>query len=164
MSVQDELIRLGGRRIGTDFSQGKFRGAIVNAEGKSLTKGYCAGVALDWARRVLQSDPGRDESYYSYSAAYTQLKKDAVVKRMAKAYADQSDGYSAVSKDAALLELAKLKLLPETQHSEYGTGVLVSNKVAKVLGGVWEIGVGSFTKFNLSKEPPVPCPSMRLKP
>lgn len=53
MSVRDELRECGGVPLGDGFSQDSFRTHNV-IEGANIANGYCAGVALDWIRRVLQ--------------------------------------------------------------------------------------------------------------
>lgn len=66
-----------GNVIGA-FHQGSFRteigvtvdGRYINAVGgRPLGNGYCAGVCLDWIRRVLMSGPDRDQRYLSYYSA-----------------------------------------------------------------------------------------------
>lgn len=66
-----------GNVIGA-FHQGTYRTELgVNASrqyhdsvgGKPLGSGYCAGVCLDWIRRVLMSGANRDERYLSYDSA-----------------------------------------------------------------------------------------------
>jgi hypothetical protein len=65
------------------FNQGTFRDRAVHTTtegrftqagvgGRSLGDGYCAGVCLDWVRRVLLSTADRDASFLNYG--YTQLK------------------------------------------------------------------------------------------
>src|ERR1700730_16842435 len=54
MSVRDELRECGGVPLGDGFSQDNFRTHNV-IEGANIANGYCAGVALDWMRRVYGS-------------------------------------------------------------------------------------------------------------
>ena len=51
MSVRDELRECGGVPLGDGFSQDNFRTHNV-IEGANIANGYCAGVALEWMRRV----------------------------------------------------------------------------------------------------------------
>lgn len=85
MSYQQiaDLLEGYGSRIGA-FNQTTFRTDIgqrvsgtqtltkATFGGKSLGGGYCAGVCLDWARRVLLSAPNRDASALSYG--YDKMK------------------------------------------------------------------------------------------
>jgi hypothetical protein len=78
------LLKDKGSPIG-EFNQTSFRKDVgvrsaggenkiqVSVAGKELGGGYCAGVALDWARRVLLSSPTRDEKFLSYG--YSTIKK-----------------------------------------------------------------------------------------
>jgi hypothetical protein len=53
MSVRDELRACGGVLLGDGFSQDSLR--INNIiEGANVANGSCAGVALDWIRRMLE--------------------------------------------------------------------------------------------------------------
>ncbi|MEJ8847599.1 YopT-type cysteine protease domain-containing protein [Variovorax rhizosphaerae] len=70
------LLAQHGATIGS-FNQTKFqeelgvRGGniVAGVGGQSLGSGYCAGVCLDWARRVLLSQPGRENFVtYGYDA------------------------------------------------------------------------------------------------
>jgi Yersinia/Haemophilus virulence surface antigen len=74
-SVPDRLRNLGSQ-IGA-MNQSNFREKLAVPVGKSavdrsvymnkaLGGGYCAGVCLDWIRRVLLSQPERDERYLTY--------------------------------------------------------------------------------------------------
>src|SRR6266513_942124 len=100
MSISDDLKKIGGQseqvkvQLGDDFNQTTFKGTIT-VDGVDLTGGYCSGVVLDWARRVLQSASGRDEKYLSYSTPNAQERRGATVHRMAKAYEGHSKHYVA---------------------------------------------------------------------
>ncbi len=157
MSVIEDLKKLGGKPLGDEFNQDDFRTHDV-LDSVNLTSGYCAGVVLDWARRVLQSKANRDEKYMSYSTPkLTSERKVATLKRMAQAYNGQSTSYvGETKKTAAVNELRKLKLLQVESFAAYGTGVPVPSDVAEMLEKYWEIpgtANSTFAKFNLSKEP-----------
>jgi hypothetical protein len=78
MEEIDQLLKDLGAKIG-GFNQGKFRkdvgmksGTIHETSSRrtkclSLGGGYCAGVCLDWARRVLLSGPNRDQAFLNYN-------------------------------------------------------------------------------------------------
>jgi len=77
-----DLLKGFGSAVG-EFSQGEFRTRYAVPVGRSpidksnyraqgLGGGYCAGVCLDWIRRVLLSRPERDERYLTYQ--YANLK------------------------------------------------------------------------------------------
>jgi hypothetical protein len=77
-----DLLKAFGSAVG-EFSQGEFRTKYAVSVGRSpidksnyraqgLGGGYCAGVCLDWIRRVLLSRPERDERYLTYQ--YANLK------------------------------------------------------------------------------------------
>jgi hypothetical protein len=156
MSVIDDLKKIGGKPLGDAFSQDAFRTHDV-LDNVTLTSGYCAGVVLDWTRRVLQSGPGRQEKYLSYSTPnYSTPERKvatATLKRMAAAYDGQAPSYvGETNKTATLNELRKLKLLPVESYDAYGTGVPVLNPMAQRLVKYWQIpGTpnGMFGKFNL---------------
>jgi hypothetical protein len=77
------LLKAQGTQIG-EFNQSSFRedvgkritqeGTFVKSSvgGKSLGNGYCAGVCLDWARRVLLSTKALDERRLTYG--YSTIK------------------------------------------------------------------------------------------
>ena len=63
MGVRDRLASL-GTDLGK-FDQVDFGKAYSSIAGVNPAEGYCAGVCLDWTRRVLQSDAGRDARFLS---------------------------------------------------------------------------------------------------
>ena len=157
MGVIEDLKELGGKQVGDKFNQDSFRTHNV-LDSVNLTSGYCAGVVLDWARRVLQSAPERDEKYMSYSTPkLTTERKVATLRRMAQAYDGQATSYvSETKKGATVTELRKLKLLQVESWTDYGTGVPVPSNVAEMLGKYWDIPGkpnSTFAKFDLNSEP-----------
>jgi hypothetical protein len=63
-----------------EFNQGTFRTKlgsekVTHIGNKPLDNGYCAGVCMDWIRRVLQSKSDRDQRYLSYY--YKALKEES---------------------------------------------------------------------------------------
>jgi Yersinia/Haemophilus virulence surface antigen len=159
MSVIQDLKNLGGEPIGDTFNQDAFRGAI-EVGGVDLTGGYCSGVVLDWARRVLQSAADRDPKYMSYSQPGTGDKRRATVKRMVEAYVGHAPTYvggeANANKIAAKKILEKLKGCAEKTDPDYGTGVLVSNAEAKLFAKLWKVPGRDgflFEKFDLNMEP-----------
>lgn len=108
-----DLLAKQGSMIGK-FHQLKFNDATAKQKTvqttvglRTLGGGYCAGVTLDWVRRVLLSAENRDQAYLNYSyegivdgnannlGGHTQQEATArgtqTVKRMAKAYALEPD-------------------------------------------------------------------------
>ncbi|HEY1756937.1 MAG TPA: YopT-type cysteine protease domain-containing protein [Bryobacteraceae bacterium] len=160
MSVVDDLKKIGGEvevQHGA-FNQRSFRGDTVSVDGVSLTGGYCAGVVLDWARRVLLSASDRDQKYLNYSTTNSQARRAATLERMAKAYAGQGGHYITgdTFKVQALNLLNQLKVSGEETFQSYGTGVPVTNDGAVLFKKFWQIpGAPNtiFAKFNLAKEP-----------
>jgi hypothetical protein len=156
MSVIDDLKAIGGEGVEVhlgDFNQGSFRKGIPDVGGVDITGGYCAGVVLDWARRVLQSDSNRDAKYLSYSTPNAGARSSATVQRMALAYDGQSSHYVTgdTNKVQALALLQKLKTRPIVHdYPEYGDGVLVTLEDVKLLQKFWQIPAPStvFSKFD----------------
>jgi len=95
MSTVDDLRELG--TLQGAFSQNDFRGTATVREGRNITGGYCAGVALDWCRRALLSDANRTQASLNYGGdKYAQApRKEAALNRMAKGYAEQGATYVA---------------------------------------------------------------------
>jgi hypothetical protein len=162
MSVTDDLKEIGGQseqvkvQLGDDFNQTTFKGTIT-VDGVDLTGGYCSGVVLDWARRVLQSASGRDEKYLSYSTPNAQERRGATVHRMAKAYEGHSKHYVAgeTNKIKALAVLKGLKLKSEAPHPRCGPGVPVPNDEAEMFKNFWKIPGEKgkiFDNFNFAYE------------
>ena len=102
MTVRDRLASL-GTALG-DFNQGEFGKDFSMIEGVNPAEGYCAGVALDWTRRVLQSGPGRQAKVLPTvrqrarrmrsppaSAPYT--RQTRTLRRMATAFSGQGASY-----------------------------------------------------------------------
>jgi hypothetical protein len=84
------------------FNQGEFRqstgGEVWSSfNGKDLSNGYCAGVALDWIRRVLLG--GRDSYDKNANKARTEQQQQSrtmdSVERMGRAWAGTSGGKGA---------------------------------------------------------------------
>jgi len=160
MSVIDDLKQIGGGgnqvQRGENFNQGSFRKDTISVDGVSLTGGYCAGVVLDWARRVLQSGSNRDEKYLSYSTpTQTEPKRVATVQRMAKGYIGQASSYVTgdTNKVKALAVLQNLKVSPVVNLSGHGIGVPVKSDDAELFKKFWVIPGGSgniFEKFDLT--------------
>jgi hypothetical protein len=156
MSVVDDLKAIGGEGVEVHlggFNQGSFRKGIPDVGGVDITGGYCAGVVLDWARRVLQSDSTRDQKYLSYSTTNAQARSTATVKRMALAYAGQAPTYMTgeTLKPKVMALLQQLKTRPITTiYPEYGEGVLVTLDDVKLLKIFWKIPAPEtiFSKFD----------------
>lgn len=159
-TVRDELVAVGGVPEG-QFNQSSFT-PFDQVEGADISGGYCAGVVLDWTRRVLQSAPDRDASYLNYSAAGygddrpdgVQSKQAATTRRMATAYAGQGSSYvQTTHKEATIAALRALLGGVEGTTSTYGTGVPVPHATAQMLSQYWEMTGGSFARFNLGMDP-----------
>jgi hypothetical protein len=137
MGVRDQLASL-GEDLG-NFNQGEFRGTTATVDGADLTKGYCAGVCLDWARRVLLSGSGRDARFLTYAKQpLGSVRQVKAVKRMGTAYAGQGASYVATTQQANLTsQLTALLSVPEiTGELPDGTivsGVPVSNSLAELI-------------------------------
>ena len=91
MSVRDELKACGGVPLGDGFNQDSFRTHDMIG-GVDISNGYCAGVALDWTRRVLQPNnregiarTGSAHLDYESPSYGTEARKVSTVKRMAAA-------------------------------------------------------------------------------
>src|ERR1700675_1129004 len=99
MPVRDELKECGGVPLRGGFNQDSFRTKNVIG-GVDISNGYCAGVALDWIRRVLQPNnregiarTGSTHLDYQSPKYQSQTRKTSTVKRMAAAYSGQSTNY-----------------------------------------------------------------------
>jgi hypothetical protein len=90
MTVDAELIALGGERLGAPFNQTEF-------DSTNSDRGYCAGIALDWTRRVLQSGKAIDEDYLSYSkqSGIGNERRDATEQRMHAVWNESAQSYVA---------------------------------------------------------------------
>jgi len=156
MSVVDDLKAIGGEGVEVqlgDFNQGAFRKGVEDIDGVNITGGYCSGVVLDWARRVLQSDPNRDPKYLSYSTPKAEARSTATVQRMALAYDGHASTYVSgeTNKPKALTLLRQLKARAiVNDYPEYGEGVLVTLDDVKLLQKFWEIPAPEtvFAKFD----------------
>lgn len=147
MDVRDELIACGGKPIGDAFNQSQFK-QLGGVESNRIPGGYCAGVVLDWTRRVLQSSPMRPDYYLSYSKPDYEVSpvhmglspQAATVNRMATAYEEQAANYvgqTDVQKTIAVLERLS-NAVEEKWNSE--VGVRVSSADAKLIAKCWQIG------------------------
>jgi hypothetical protein len=162
MSVRDELKECGGVPLGDGFSQDSFRTQNV-VEGANIANGYCAGVALDWIRRVLQprNRLGVERTgsthldYASPKYQETPERKVSTVRRMATAYGGSATSYVSETDRSKLKQrLESLQNGTEQNYTAYGLGVPIPGTVAQLLKKVWDVpGNGSFKKFNLSNEP-----------
>lgn len=158
MSVRDELSACGAVPVGEGFNQGSFR-THNTIEGANIENGYCAGVALDWTRRVLQSGNRTGTAYLEYSSPKyaTQSRKVATVRRMAKAYGGQSTSYVSETERAKLItRLQQLQNGVEQNWQSYGMGVGIPSDAARLLSSVWQIPGppnSTFSNFNLTREP-----------
>lgn len=161
MTVSEELARLGIRQ-GAAFNQGSFRVGVGVApstqhrlgkntvEGADITGGYCAGVALDWCRRVLLSGPDRSETSLSYGGQHYKYptvpsggimsRKEATVRRMAKGYAEQAATYvGQTNMESVQPLLARLLATQEIDIEGLPRGVPVSKSELGLLRKVWKI-------------------------
>ena len=162
MSVRDELRECGGVPLGDGFSQDSFRTHNV-IEGANIANGYCAGVALDWIRRVLQprNRLGVERTgsthldYASPKYEETHERKVSTVRRMATAYGGSATSYVSETDRSKLKQrLESLKEGAEVNYTGYGLGVPIPGAVAQMLKKVWEVpGNSTFKRFNLSSEP-----------
>ncbi|WP_233890082.1 hypothetical protein [Paraburkholderia flagellata] len=163
MPVHDELVEVGGTRIGPAFNQGELRtSGTTEIEGANISNGYCAGVALDWARRVLLREPGPDESYMSYSKAgygtagttgNLESRQRSTVRRMAKAYNEQAPHYVAKTyKEELLLRLHALRQQPQVEYDDR-TGVPVPQETARMFRHYWVTTGWPFTNFEFDDDP-----------
>lgn len=162
MSVREGLQAIGAVPQGGGFNQDSFRTHDI-IEGVDLTDGYCAGVVLDWTRRVLQpntsksADPSRLE-YATTKMAENVERQTAALRRMAKGYGGSATSYvneTERTKLCAILQMLKNEGV-EVNYDVYGIGVPISSDIARLMSQVWTIpGVGNnlFSRFNLSNEP-----------
>jgi len=145
MSVYEDLCKLGTPQGA--FNQGSFR-TSASAAGKDLTGGYCAGVALDWCRRVLLSRADRDPKFLNYgkegygdAGPKGQSRQDATTVRMANAYAQQGSNYVAqtnLQKVTALLPV----LLNQPEQGAIGDfekGIRLTRPQAELILEVWKL-------------------------
>jgi hypothetical protein len=156
-TVHDEFVALGGKRIGAAFNQLGFARKVLPTMklGKAdLGAGYCAGIALDWARRVLQSGPDRDASYLSYSTDRSPGRQMATVKRMVKAYENSTQTYlKKTSKEISIEALQRLLNAVEQPDPVFGMGVGIPQWLARHFAQLWNIGTHIFARFDLSQDP-----------
>lgn len=159
MSVRDELQACGATAMGQGFSQESFRTHDA-IEGVNIENGYCAGVVLDWTRRVLQPNGREGSAHLEYaSPRYAQnARKVATVRRMAKAYGGQSTSYvNETTHENLRNRLTQLSQVGVEQNWDtYGMGVGIPNDVAKLMAKVWEIPGGAnstFARFSMTREP-----------
>lgn len=136
-TVRERLASL-GTELG-EFNQGDFRGRYTAIEGQAITDGYCAGVCLDWARRVLQSDSTRvqrNPAFVNYGSPKNSqatargtgsTRQVQTLRRMATAYGGQGASYVSES------ELTKLKKALTELAAMPGESVSVPNGHAKLI-------------------------------
>jgi hypothetical protein len=157
MSEREELKQCGGVPLADGFSQRSFRGGTV-IPGVNIENGYCAGVALDWTRRVLQ--PNNRQGIARTGSAhldYASLKPERnlpTLKRMVAAKQGSAASYVNESpRSIVRRRLAALQTEDEVQIENYGLGVPIPTDLAVVMSKVWPIpgaSNSSFTRFNLS--------------
>ena len=142
MTVRDRLALL-GKALG-NFNQREFRQGSTSVDGVDLTKGYCAGVCLDWTRRVLQSGPNRKETFLNYSTT----RQEQTLRRMAKAYDGQGATYVAATRKTQLVPLlTQLLTQPEKKYTFKGgtpTGIPVPYETAELLSEHFVIAPNTF--------------------
>jgi hypothetical protein len=160
MTVRARLASL-GESLG-DFNQGEFGQDFSMIEGVNPSNGYCAGVCLDWTRRVLQSGSNRDAKFLTYSSTKNKLasgvgtdtRQTQTLRRMATAYSGQGASYVTTTRQAQLIALfTPLLTAPEKTYNISGasvTGVPVPNATAKAYLEAW---TPDPNPFNLQKEP-----------
>jgi hypothetical protein len=162
MSERDELRECGGVPLGDGFNQDSFRTHNV-IEGANIANGYCAGVALDWIRRVLQprNRHGVERTgsthldYASPKYVQTPERKVSTVRRMATAYGGSATSYVSETERSKLKHrLESLQNGTEENYTAYGLGVPIPGTVAQLLKKVWDVpGNSTFRRFSLSSEP-----------
>lgn len=144
MSVHDDLCRI-GTHVGS-FNQGDFSPWSA-VEGQDLTGGYCAGVVLDWVRRVLQSAPNRTPGYLTYSSSKLdtgaqgrETRRQTAVRRMAVAYGGQGASYVETTNLAKLrVALPALIQQPEVRWEGGRFGVGVPSEVVRLIEYLWVV-------------------------
>ena len=153
MGVRDQLASLGAD-LGT-FNQGDFGSNYSSIAGVNPADGYCAGVCLDWTRRVLQSASSRDARFLNYSKnPVGSAKQTQTLRRMATAYKGQGASYVTTTRQADLV--AQLTALLSEADSDWTidghdfTGLPVSNGLAQLVN---KRIVVTPNPFNLQKEP-----------
>ena len=171
MGVREELIACGGTPVGAPFNQTQFKN-VGGVDANRIADGYCAGVVMDWTRRVLQSAPDRDSNYLSYSkpdyevSSVAQLgdqqtplrpglsRQAATVNRMAKAYERQGTSYVAQTKlQKVKAALRHLQQNGVEETGARGTGVPIPNELGVLLDDFWQFGNpnSTFERFDLGK-------------
>ena len=160
MTVRDRLASL-GTSLG-DFNQGEFGQNFSMIEGVNPADGYCAGVCLDWTRRVLQSGENRNAKFIHYASAKntlpsgvgTDTRQTQTLRRMATAYSGQGASYVTTTRKTQLISLlTPLLTAPESTYNINGqsvTGVAVPNATAKLFLAAW---TPTPNPLNLQKEP-----------
>lgn len=150
MTVHNELVAIGGTLIGERFSQVRFNRATAD-------QGYCAGIVLDWTRRVLQSPHANMAGYLSYSryGGETDPRHVATDQRMQIAFHNSADTYVTQTAQQKLrVVLPVLLTKPEqTDNSRFGNGVPVPRSIANEMGKIWTIGEDQFSRFDLNQDP-----------
>ncbi|GAP38565.1 hypothetical protein ABXN37_25970 [Piscinibacter sakaiensis] len=166
MSLVKEMLALGATLRGREFNQGKFSESLGTLDGVSIGNGYCAGVVLDWTRRVLQSSVARDAAYLSYESPAGDAdggtpaatgRQAAALLRMVDAFDGQASSYVERTDAQQLVDdLRRLAGQPVAAHAGLGSGVPVSTAIARRMAGFWAIpGVpdGLFSRFRLDRDP-----------
>ena len=155
MGVRERLVSL-GTDLG-EFNQSAYRGKEVTIDGTDLKGGYCAGVCLDWARRVLQSASNRNEKYLSYSTekGATTQRRTQTLRRMAAGYKGQGASYvTTTRKTDCLSKLTALLKEPDSEWTIDGkdvTGIAVPNETAELIAHFFDFTENN--PFNMEKEP-----------
>jgi hypothetical protein len=160
MAIRDELKACGGVPLGDGFNQDSFRTHNV-IDGVNIANGYCAGVALDWIRRVLQPNnrdgiarSGTTHLDYESPNYGSPAGKTSTVRRMAAAHSGQATAYvSETGRSKLKQRLTALQTEVEQNWGSLGVGVGIPHDVALMLKTVWQIPGdpnSTFSKFNLS--------------
>ncbi|AMY11393.1 cysteine protease domain, YopT-type [Luteitalea pratensis] len=139
MTVRDRLASL-GTALG-DFNQGEFGKDFSMIEGVNPAEGYCAGVALDWTRRVLQSGSGRQAKFLHYASAKnalpsgvgTDTRQTRTLRRMATAFSGQGASYVTTTRKTELIALLTPLLTAPLVNYNSSPCVGVPSAAAKLL-------------------------------
>ena len=165
MGVRERLASL-GTDLGK-FNQNAFRGDVVAFGDTDLKGGYCAGVCLDWTRRVLLSASDRDAKFLTYASPKQEIggaRQEDTLRRMATAYKGQGASYVATTRKSEVLPKLKALLAePEKGWNISGQvvqGVGVPNAVAKL---VLELMTPNPNPLNLQKEPAGAVPKSTIQ-
>lgn len=163
MGVRESLASLGTDR--GQFNQSTFRGTVIQYGDTDLTGGYCAGVCLDWTRRVLLSASNRDAKYLTYSTpkgASETRHRDTLI-RMAVAFEEQNSYRP--SKPDVMDKLTALLSQPDSTYNIDGkvvSGVAIPGKTAELIAKFVDLTQNN-NPFNMRKEPAGVVPRTRVE-